>query len=105
MSMSTKREHEAALAEAYQDSHDLSGFDEDAAEPVEVRRNVTISVRFSDEEIAVLRERAESADVKVTAYIRAAALQQAVPLDRRRLLAALEAATADVARAERLLRT
>jgi hypothetical protein len=42
--------------------------------------------------------------LKVTAYIRAAALQQVAPLDRLQVLAALEAASADVARAEQLLR-
>jgi hypothetical protein len=44
---------------------------------VEVRRNVTISVRFSDEEIEKLRARADDAGVKVTALIRAAALRHA----------------------------
>lgn len=51
--------------------------------PVEVRRNVTISVRFTGEEIDSLRTRAEASGEKVTSYIRAAALQQASPLDRR----------------------
>lgn len=96
--------NETELAEYYDQSHDVSEFDESAAYQAEVRRNVTISVRFSDEEIALLRERAEASGEKVTAYIRAAALQQASPLDRRRLLHALEAASADVAQAERLLR-
>lgn len=95
---------EAELAGYYDQTRDVSEFDESAAYPVEVRRNVTISVRFSEEEIATLRGRAEAAGVKVTAYIRAAALQQAAPLDRLQLLAALEAASADVARAEQLLR-
>ena len=96
--------NETELAEYYDQSHDVSEFDESAAYQAEVRRNVTISVRFSDEEIALLRERAEASGEKVTAYIRAAALQQASPLDRRRLLHALEAASADVVQAERLLR-
>jgi len=52
----------------------------------------------------LLRARAEAAGTKVTAYIRAAALQQAAPLDRLQLIQALEATSADVARAERLLR-
>lgn len=105
MSKSTKERTEAELAKEYEETRDLSGFEDGSVEPVEVRRNVTISVRFSDQEIAVLRARAEDAGAKVTAYIRAAALQQAAPLDRLQLLQALEAASANVARAERLLRT
>ena len=104
MGKSTKEATEAELAKRYEETRDLSGFEGGSVEPVEVRRNVTISVRFSDEELAVLRARAEAAGTKVTAYIRAAALQQAAPLDRLQLIQALEAASADVARAERLLR-
>lgn len=105
MSKPTEATIEAELAKQYEQTRDLSGFEGESAEPVEVRRNVTISVRFSDEEIALLRARAEAAGTKVTAYIRAAALQQAAPVDRLQLIAVLEAASADVARAERLLKT
>jgi len=70
---------------------------------VEVPRNVTISVRFSQEEIGALRREADTAGVKVTAYIRAAALQASAPVDRKRLQEALRAVSEDVARAERLL--
>lgn len=94
---------EAEMADYYDRTHDLSEFEGGEAFPVEIRRDVTISVRFSEEEIALLRARAEAAGEKVTAYIRAAALQQASPLDRRRLLQALKAASDDVAKAERLL--
>lgn len=94
---------EAELADYYDQTHDLSEFEGGEEFPVEVRRNVTISVRFSEEEMALLRTRAEAVGEKVTAYIRAAALQQASPLDRRRLLQALKDASADVAKAERLL--
>lgn len=104
MNKTAKATTENELAKHYDKTRDLSDFDGGEAEPVEVRRSVTLSVRFSDEELAILRQRAEEAGVKVTAYIRAAALQQAAPLDRLQLLAALEAASADVARAERLLR-
>jgi hypothetical protein len=64
---------------------------------------VTISVRFSQEEIGALRREADTAGVKVTAYIRAAALQASAPVDRKRLQEALRAVSEDVARAERLL--
>ena len=54
MSKSGQTTDEAEFAPEYQNSRDLSAFETDA-EPVEVRRNVTISVRFSDDEIAQLR--------------------------------------------------
>ena len=104
MSKASKTMTEAELAKRYDETRDLSGFDGGTAEPVEVRRNVTISVRFSDEEIALLRERAEDVGTKVTAYIRAAALQQAAPVDRLQVIGLLEDVSADVARVERLLR-
>ncbi len=104
MSESTEVTAEAELAKHYERTRNLSGFEGGSAEPVEVRRSVTISVRFSDEEIALLRDRAEAMGAKVTAYIRTAALQQAAPLDRLQLIAVLEAASADVALAGRLLR-
>jgi hypothetical protein len=103
MSDRTQRVSEAELADYYNRTHDVSEFDESAALPVEVRRNVTISVRFSDEEMDALRCEAEAAGVKVTAYIRAAALQASLPVDRKKLRAALKAVSDDVARAERLL--
>lgn len=51
-------------------------------EPVAFRRSVTISVRFSQDEIEKLRVRAEAAGLKVTALIRAAALAADRPMDR-----------------------
>ena len=76
------RKTEAELAEYYNETKDLSEFDLEHPEPVTVRRSVTISVRFSDEEIAELRARAEQAGVKVTSFIRAAALEATNPVDR-----------------------
>jgi hypothetical protein len=102
MNKSTEDSDEAKLAREYQNSRDLSGFEIDG-EPVEVRRNVTISVRFSDREIAHVREMAEHAGMKVTAYIRSAALEHGAPVDRPAILAILRKASDDVARAERLL--
>jgi len=72
----------AELADYYNETEDLSEFDEENAVPVTVKRAVTISVRFSDEEIAELRARAEQAGVKVTSFIRAAALEASSPVDR-----------------------
>ena len=87
----------------YEDSRDLAGF-ETEGEPVEVRRAVTISVRFSDQEIALLRAKADQAGMKVTTYIRSAALEHGTPVDKPALLGVLREASEDVARAERLLR-
>ncbi len=73
---------EAELADYYNRTQDSSDFDEGEEVPITVRRNVTISVRFSVEEIAELRARAEQAGVKVTPFIRAAALDATSPVDR-----------------------
>ena len=73
---------EAELAAHYDQTEDVSGFDSDAEEPISVRRSVTISVRFSAEELDELRQRADAAGVKVTSFIRAAALEATSPVDR-----------------------
>ncbi len=73
---------QAELAEYYNETQDLSRFGEENAVPVTVKRSVTLSVRFSDEEIAELRARSEEAGVKVTSFIRAAALEATSPVDR-----------------------
>ena len=84
MSDKTKGMTEAQLADYYDQTHDVSEFDEDAVYPSEVRRNVTISVRFSEEEIVRLRAQADALGMKVTALIRSAALE-----DRESVLRAL----------------
>ena len=73
---------EAELADDYNESKNLSEFDEVNAVSLTVKRSVTISVRFSDEEIQQLRARAERVGVKVTSFIRAAALEATSPVDR-----------------------
>jgi len=78
----TESKSEAELAAYYNETKDLSEFDLEHPEPVTVKRSVTISVRFSDDEIAALRERADAAGVKVTSFIRAAALEASSPVDR-----------------------
>lgn len=89
----TVTDREREIAEHYNRTGDVSDFVGGDEEPVEVRRNVTISVRFSAAEIELLRNRAEAAGTKVTAFIRAAALnaEQTQPD-----LAALAEATAAV---------
>ena len=74
--------NEAELAGRYNETEDLTEFDDENAVPVRVKRSVTISVRFSDDEIAVLRARADEAGVKVTSFIRAAAMEASSPVDR-----------------------
>lgn len=71
---------EAELSDHYDRTRDTSEF-RNGPEPITVRRNVTISVRFSEAEIAELRSRAGEAGAKVTSFIRAAAMESANPVD------------------------
>lgn len=71
--------------------------------PVTVRREVTISVRFSAEEIAAIRRRAQAAGMKVTAYIRQAAASGEVQVDREKVARAVAAVTADLDRVRALV--
>lgn len=81
--MATKKMTEAEMAEYYNATGDLSEFEGTPTEKVEIgRREVTISVRFSAEEIEALRRRADAANMKVTRFIRAAALEAEHPIDR-----------------------
>jgi uncharacterized protein (DUF1778 family) len=80
--MTMAKKNQVELADYYNETKDLSEFDLEHPEPVTVRRSVTISVRFSDEEIAELRAGAEQAGVKVTSFIRTAALEATSPVDR-----------------------
>jgi len=81
--MAKKKMKEIELAEYYNITGDLSEFEGTPTEKVEVgRREVTISVRFSAEEIEALRRRADAANMKVTRFIRAAALEAEHPIDR-----------------------
>ncbi|WP_445256329.1 plasmid mobilization protein [Nocardioides aurantiacus] len=79
------KKSEAEFADYYDKTEDVSEFDPEHPESLTVRRNVTISVRFSDGEISELRARAERAGVKVTSFIRAAALEATSPVDREAL--------------------
>ncbi len=76
----SKHMRDAELADYYDRTHDLSGFDLEQPEPItrpHRRLDVTISVRFSPEEIDLLRAEAERTGMKVTAFIRTLALQHA----------------------------
>lgn len=106
----TEAEHktEAELAEHYDRTHDVSGFDLEHPEPITPARgrlDVTISVRFSPEEIDLLRTEAERAGMKVTAFIRTLALQHASGpvLDRAELRRQLAAVSEELRALERQL--
>jgi hypothetical protein len=71
--------------------------------PVTVRRNVTISVRFSADEIAAIRRQADAAGMRVTAYIRQAALSGGEAIDRDKVARAVAAVTNDLDHVRRLI--
>lgn len=77
--------------------------DWDEPVPVTVRRNVTISVRFSADEIAAIRQHAEAAGMKVTAYIRQAAASSGETIDRDKVARAVAAVSNDLDRVRRLI--
>jgi len=71
--------------------------------PVTVRRNVTISVRFSAEEIEAIRQQAEATGMKVTAYIRQAAISGGDTIDRDKVASAVAAVSNDLDRVRQLI--
>lgn len=87
------RNVDAAVAAAYErDGIDLADWHE--PEPVQKppRLDVTLSVRFSADEIAAVRQRAAQAGLKPTTYIRRCALAaMRPPLERERLTRAVDA--------------
>lgn len=104
----TEHLSEAELADYYDRTHDLTGFDLNHPEPITPPRgrlDVTISVRFSPEEIDLLRTEAERAGLKVTAFIRTLALQHAAGpvLDRAALRRKLATVSAELNALERQL--
>jgi hypothetical protein len=74
----SKKTTESQLAEDY-NLHGVNADDWGEAEPLAqpVRREVTLSVRFSREEIAAIRAAAHMAGVKPTAFIRELAVTTA----------------------------
>ncbi len=74
----SKKSTESQLAEDYT-LHGIDGDDWGDSEPLvqPIRREVTLSVRFSREEIAAIRSAAERAGVKPTAFIRELAVTTA----------------------------
>jgi hypothetical protein len=100
----TTRTTEAELADYYAATHDLSEFDGGEVVPVpRGRRDTVLSVRFSPEELDLLRLRAEEQGVKVTALVRSAALAQTSPIDSGELRKVAEALVADGAKLGRLI--
>ena len=99
---------EAELAAYYDRTRDLSDFDLEHPEPIAPPRgrlDVTISVRFSAEEIDLLRAEDERAGMKVTAFIRTLALQHAASpvLDRAALRRQIVIVTDELRALERQL--
>jgi len=79
---------EAELAERYYERrHEDSDWGEPQALEKPARLDVTLSVRFTREELEAVRGAAERAGVKPTAFIRQAAVQalERAPVDRARL--------------------
>jgi uncharacterized protein (DUF1778 family) len=79
---------EAELAERYYERrHEDSDWDEPQALEKPARLDVTLSVRFTREELQAVRSAAERAGLKPTAFIRQAAVEALAraPVDRARL--------------------
>lgn len=96
---STRDMTEDELADYYHDHRD----DMDQwGDPEPIRKpdrlDVTISVRFTADEIAAVRQRATEAGVKPTVFIRHAALQSTNQLDRRLLARTIDDLRTDVER-------
>jgi len=74
---------EADAANYYNETHDLSGFNggevAELESPPTGSRSVTLSIRLSPEELQTLGQRAAAAGMKVTTYIRGAALKAEAP--------------------------
>ena len=85
------------LAEYYDQHRDLTQWGE--PQPVEKpeRLEVTISVRFTPDEIATIRAQAEAAGLKPTTYIRRCTLAaEQPPIDRTRLSRTVAALSRDL---------
>ena len=95
--MTTDQMTDAELADYYNSTHDVSEFDGGEVVTTAPRihpetRSVTISVRFSPSELAAIEELANAAGMRLTAFIRAAALaSQEPPVDRAEVLDLLTA--------------
>jgi hypothetical protein len=84
----TEPEREAEIAERYYERrHEDGDWDEPERLDKPVRLDVTLSVRFSREELEAVRTAAEQAGIRPTAFIRQAAVEAVSrrPVDRARL--------------------
>ena len=88
----------------FENMSEINDADWEAPVPVTVRRNVTISVRFSADEMAEIRQWAERAGMKVTTYIRQAALTGGHTIDRDKVERAVDAVSSDLDRVRKLIR-
>lgn len=79
-------------ADYYDSTRDLSDFDGGEVVTMPETRSVTISVRFSPSELEALEQQANAADMRLTTYIRTAALAaDEPPIDRAEVLDLLDA--------------
>ncbi len=101
----TRNMTEDQLADYYHDHRDDMDHWGDP-EPIRKpdRLDVTISVRFTADEIAAVRLRAKEAGVKPTVFIRQAALQSSNQLDRRLLARTFDDLRTDVERLASVIR-
>lgn len=88
---------DAELADYYDKNRELTRWGEPQPVDKPERLDITISVRFTAAELAMIRARAEFAGVKPTAYIRACALAaDQPPIDRARLSRTVAALSRDL---------
>ena len=87
---------DAELADYYDQHRDLTDWSDPKSVQSE-RLDVTITVHFTQAEIAAIRSRAEAADLKPTTYIRRCALaDEQPPIDRGRLSRTVAALSRDL---------
>ncbi len=87
---------DAELADYYDQHRDGNWHEPEPVQRSE-RLEVTISVRFTRAEVAAVRDRAEAAGLKPTAYIRRCALEaEQAPVDRGQLSRSVEALSRDL---------
>lgn len=88
---------DAELADYYDSHRDLTTWGPPEPRNASTRLDVTISVRFSADELAAVRASAEAAGLKTTTYIRQLVLAaDQAPLDRMRLAKTVDALTRDL---------
>lgn len=95
---------EVEMADHYDATGDVSEFDDgQIVRFPRHRRDVVLSVRFSPSELDELRARAEQRGMKLTALVRAAALNEVTPVDSEQFREAVTRLLADGAKLRQVL--